>query len=357
MKNNIQEIEHYSKHELNHFFSKELPQKLKQHEFNLSNCFELWEKSKALGFIDSAEMILSYIVKTSIDEKRIWMLKKLKDKLGKKNQRDKLLIENALKDFTSTHSGKNLIYENIEIQKIVEREIIVKSHFVRWINSKKEKLSIDELKVIYLGILIHGVEQEVAHLLMKIAEKNNDHPALDKLMATFKISKTTPSTKKKTLVENSYYANVETRKIKFDEEDDQQKINLNFIEPEVLKKYLNDILFSLYCLRDYKNLYKIEELLELSFKKNPKEYQAYYFYKITALIDQKKFKQVQSFISNEIFNLPLTQKELLPFMYLMGEALIGLKRYEDALNFYMALQKDKQYELKALMRINEIKKN
>ena len=118
MKNNIQEIEHHSKHELNHFFSKELPQKLKQHEFNLSNCFELWEKSKALGFLDSAEMILSYIVKTSIDEKRIWMLKKLKDKLGKKNQRDKLLIENALKDFTSTHSGKILSMKISKYKKL-----------------------------------------------------------------------------------------------------------------------------------------------------------------------------------------------------------------------------------------------
>lgn len=357
MKDIIQKLENSSKHNLNQFFTKELPQSLKQHEFNLSSCYLIWEKSKALGFIDSSELILNYMIKTSIAEKRIWMLKKLKENLGKKNQKEKSIIENSLKDFTTRDTNKNLLYENIETLKVVEREIKVRSHFLRWVNAKKPNLTIDELKILYLGTLIHGVSTEVANLLFKIAEKNNDTHSMGKLSQSYQINVEIKKTKKAPSTKEEFVHVAETQRISHREEEDLQRINLNFLDNEVLKKYLNDILFSLYCLRDYKNIYKIEELIDLSFKKNPKEYQAYYFYKLTALVDQKKYKQVQSFIANEIFNLPLTQKELLPFMYLMAEALIGLKRYEDALNFYMALQKEKQFELKALLRINEIKKN
>lgn len=357
MKDIIQKIERFSKHDLNQFFSKELAQKLKQQEFNLKTCYQLWEKSKALGFIDSAQLILTHMVKTSVDEKRTWMLLNLKEKLGKKNQREKDIIEKALRDYCTKHADKDLIYENIETLKVVEREIYVRNHFNRWVNSKKPPLKIEELKILYLGTLIHGVSREVAELLLKIAEKHGDVELQKKLKTEFQIKSTVQATRKSPLKKDEVVQVFDTQKMIRQEEDEVQKINLNFIDQNVLKKYINDILFSLYCLKDYKNIYKIEELIDFSFKKNPKEYQAYYFYKLTALIDQKKYKQVQSFISNEIFNLPLTQKELLPFMYLMAEALIGLKQYEDALNFYLALQKDKQFELRALMRINEIKKN
>ncbi len=326
---------------------------------NIENLFLLHSSLKKLGEIELSDNVLNKIVEIAIEEKRIWAIDKLITTLGKRNSSLLKKIIEAKKDLTEQRNEKKFFNTNIGNLKVVEREILDLNQFTLWCESLGDDIGIEELRLIYSGILIHGINKEIGKNIFKyFKNKKKNKNILMLLKKEFNL-KEKISEKNKNKEKRKEDDDIEIIPIlnKDNLLENGSKVNVTLLEESILKKYLNDILFSLICLKDYESIYKIEKIIEPSFKKNEKEFLSFNFYKITALIDQKKYIQVKGIISNEIFSLPLTNKELMPFIYLMGEVYFNLGNYEEALNFYMSLQKDEVFQVKAMLKINEIKKN
>ncbi len=339
-----------------------------RHEFvhkninqNIENLFHMHECLKKLGEVELAENVLKKIVKTSIEEKRIWAIDKLISQLGKRNSDLIKKVKEAKKDLTEQSNEKKFFNTNFDNLKIVEREILDRNQFMAWCESLGENIGIEELRLIYSGILIHGIDKTIGKNIFKYFKKRKKNKKiLIMLKNEFNLKESIVEISKQQ--ENKEEIEGEIFELKIKHQNDVSyegltKVNISLLDELVLKKYLNDVLFSLLCLKDYESIYKIEKIIEPSFKKNEKEYLSFNFYKLTALMDQKKYIQVKGILSSEIFTLPLTSKELMPFVFLMGEVHFNLGKYEEALNIYLSLQKDKIFQIKAMLKINEIKKN
>lgn len=329
---------------------------VKKYSIDLNSSFQILIDCKNLGLVDFAERILHQIIDRAIKEKRVWMLKKLTEHLGKRNQQEKKQISLAILDFTQSTQEKNIFHENFEIIKIVERDLRYHELFESWLETLEKNADLEVLRVIYLGILFHGVSQKGAKALSRILSFSNDKKMIKKLESDFNFEKHTTGKKQKAAsVEPEIYFDL--AKLEKDLHREETKINVNLIDSVVVRKYLNDILFSLLCLKDFKSIYKLNEVLENSFKRNSKEYLTYNFYKLSALLEEKKYRQVMSLVKDEILNHPLTSKEAMPFFYLLAESYLGLEKFEKALEIFLTLQEDKIFQGKAKIRINEIKKN
>lgn len=322
---------------------------------NLNALFLTWTDCKELGLVDYADQILTSLIDLSIKEKRVWMLKKLNQLLGKRNSSERKKVESALSDFTQSGKPKKILHENFDILKIVERDLMYRGIFEQWIQGLDQEIGIDEYRIIYLGILLHGVSYKSGKALSRFITSTKNQKALGKLVSEFKIKAAKEDPRYSKQVEEEIV--IDISHLENSEIQSDQKINVNLIDAVILEKYLNDVLFSLYCLKDFKSIYRIGERLDLKFSKKPKDFLAYNFYRVSALLEEKKFRQVQSIVKDEMLNYPLTTKEAMPFFYLLAESYIGLEKYEKALEILMTLQTDKVFHGKAKLRINEIKKN
>ncbi len=324
---------------------------------NITFLFNLFEELKKFGEVELSETVLKKIVEISIEQKRIWALSKLIGILGKRNSALVKRLTEAKKDLTEQRVEKTIRNTNFENLKIVEREILDKVQFLNWCESLNESIQLNELRIIYSGILIHGLNQISGRNIFKyFKQRKKNKKLLIFLKNEFNLKEEIIS--KKVISKKSLDEDTLPFEIKYtNASDDADKININLLDEKILKKYLNDILFSLFCLKDFGSIYKIEKIMEPSFKKNEKEYLNYNFYKLSSLLEQKKFIQAKGIITNELLNLPLTSKELMPFIYILGEVYLGLGKYEEALNFFLSLQKDKDFKVRAMLKINEIKKS
>lgn len=328
----------------------------KYYSKDLNTLFQIWLDCKKAGQIEKAEKLLQQMIKCATDEKRVWMLKKLNENLGRRNQSQKKEIEQSIRDMTQMISPKKIVHENFSILKIVERDLIHKELFESWIESLDRKMNIEVYRLLYLGILYHGVSDKIALALTNMLANSRNAQVIQRIRSDFNLSVG------KTKVEP--FDKDESAEIKFDfsrmaqkSNDESTGINIALIDENIVRRYLNDILFSLLCLKDYKSIYRLNEILECSFHKRTKEYLTYNFYKLSALLEEEKYRQVMSLIKGEILNYPLTSKEAMPFIYLLAESYLGLDKFEKALDLFLILQEDKMFHGKAKIRINEIKKN
>lgn len=328
----------------------------KRYSKDLNTLFQMWLDCKKLGQLEKSDKLLAQMIQCATEEKRVWMLKKLSENLGRRNQAQKKDIEQSIIDLTQAVKPKKILHENFSILKIVERDLIHKDLFESWVESLDHKLNNEEFRLLYLGILFHGVSQKIAQALTSIFSNKENVQIVQKIASDFKL--TIDKVKNETLEKN------EIAEIKFDfsrimhkNKDEVTGVNITLIDENLVKRYLNDILFSLLCLKDYKSIYRLDEVLDCNFHKRTKEYLTYNFYKLSALLEEEKYRQAMSLIKNEILNYPLTSKEAMPFVYLLAESYLGLEKYEKALELFLILQEDKTFHGKAKIRINEIKKN
>ena len=284
------------------------------------------------------------------------MLKKIHANLGRRNLEEKKKVEKAIDNFVKSSNDKDVLHENFEVIKIVERNLKYRELFEAWMESLDKGISLEEFRIVYLGVLIHGLNDRSALGLSKILNTTRNKKTIATLEKEFSLKN---NKKKINNIADDSEPQIHFNLARFAKElkVDEAKININLIDQVVIKRYLNDILFSLLCLKDFKSIYNLSEVIDFNFKKNSKEYLSYNFYKLSALIEEKKFRQVVSHIKNEILNLPLTKKEVMPFFYLLAESYTGLEKYEKALEIFLTLQEDKIFHGKAKIRLNEIKKN
>ncbi len=304
----------------------------------LRNLLMAWSESKKIGLIKEADDFLELILEISIKEKRLWALREIQKNINVKNKYHKK-IENAVRDISGTEFDIKKEILVSEINEICRRDLKYLTYFVHWLEEYFKSRDYESFKTLYQGILIHGPDEKTLKILRKI-------------LAAEKKTKTKTKEKKEIAFLQKPNENMESKHIEANE-----IINLNFIDDLILQKYSNDILFSLLCLKDYKSIYQLEERLDLSLQKNTKLFLEYYFYKYSSLLEEKKFKKLKFEIEILIFELPLTKKELMPFLYLYAEALMGIGKYEVALNYLLILKNETLFENKANMRINEIKKD
>lgn len=329
---------------------------LQQFNLNLNALYEFWTDCKNFGFIDRADNILNVLIKHSVQEKRIWLLKKIIKNTGRRNQVQRKIAEEAILNLTKISKNNSLKYENTSSPIIVERDLATKEVFISWVYSlDKTKYSIEMYRLVYLGILCHGIEQDLAGKIVSLLTLDSNQDVKRKLIKEFNLTKEIRLQDSSKKVEENDSVVIYNSNEK--QEDSSTKINVNLIDEEILKRYLNDILFSLFCIKDYVSIYKISDVISFSFKKNIDQYLSYSFYKVSSLIEERKCRQAIALIKTEILTLPLKKNEVMPFLYLLGDSYLRSEKYEKALDIFLMLQHDEIFHGKAKARINEIKKN
>lgn len=332
---------------------------IKKNLEDINKLFDVWIDCKRFGLLEKSQEVLTSLIKISMLEKRIWMLKKIDANLGKRNIEQKKQIKKGIVLLVQNSFLEKNYAENFSSLKIVERELSGKNFFMAWLEFIKDKEhSLELFRLIYLGILIHGVDKSSAFLLSAIIKRPVERSFFEKIKREFDLA--SPQKNKqfsKNSIAKELSISFDYNKVLNTQEHATANISVELIDIKILTKYLNDILFSLYCMKDYAGIYKINDVLECSFRKNAKEYLTYNFYRLSALIDDKKFRQAMSILKNEVLACSITNLEAMPFLFLLAESYLGLGKYEKALEIFFVLQKDEVFHGKAKLKINEISKN
>ncbi len=326
--------------------------------YSLEENFLQWIECKKRGDLFEADAILAYLVDHSIRYKRLFMLKKIEDNLSKRN----LKLKSMLRDAHSAFSGADL--QKISSQsssqlnfcdpKIIYRSILSPDYFKIWISLIREKLNLEEIKILYTGILLHGARSEVITKVLENAyePKKSSNNKEEKIHF---LKKSMMAEVDQDLTEVFYEPKYLGESTQLYSRNKNHKININDLDEPLLIKNWGDVLQVLFIQEDYETLLELEFNHDLMDKIQGEHYLNYKYYQISSLIKLSKYKMAKHVIKGEIFMMVLTKNELSPFVYLLAEIFFIEKNYSEAMALYMALQNEEHWVFPVGYRIETIK--